>query len=72
MSQLNQAMEVIKDLSQLKGQLLKDKTELSSILYRAVYPDGLLSDNSIDEKTIHKMQLISSLLGSLIDALEAV
>lgn len=35
MTQLNQALEVIKDLSQVKARLMKDRSEIKSILQLA-------------------------------------
>lgn len=53
MTQLNQALEVVKDLSQVKARLLKDKMELNTILKRV--QDVKQDDKSISGITWHAL-----------------
>jgi hypothetical protein len=56
MSQLSQALEVIKDLSQVKNKLLKDKIELRSILM--ITQDVKRNDQSISGLTWHALNYV--------------
>lgn len=71
MSQLTQALEVIKDISQVKARLIKDRAELNEILGRSQNrpPDGG-SDGSIQESTWYRLRTIRDNIDGLTDAID--
>lgn len=71
MSQLTQALEVVRDISQVKARLMKNRIELSEVLGRSQNepPEGG-SDGSIQESTWYRLRTIRDAIDGLTDALE--
>lgn len=66
MSQLTQALEVVKDLSQMKSRLMKAEAELNSILKKTV------SDGSIQPGlTAIRLQEIETRLKALVQSIDS-
>lgn len=71
MSQLTQALEVVKDLSRMKARLMKSRAELSSILERSQENQfNGKSDGSIEEDVWNRFRSIRDGIDILLERLK--
>lgn len=73
MSQLIQALEVLKNISQVKARLMNYRIELGSIMERSigsVIVESNKTDGSINEVNWHELRDITDAIDTLVKAIE--